>query len=263
MLDPGIDIDGWPVTDPAGDRIGTAVRRYADAADGPGWVLVRTGLLGDDALVPLHDVQTWDNQLAVRFYRSWVKDAPLALPGAAPEVMRRMVAHYRAVEPRVARPVEPEATAELPASAVVAAATDVAAPDEPAAEPAPAAEAEPAAEAVSAAEPVTISYQRRPFERVRLRKRVVTQAVSQDVTLVREDAVVDRVPVDDGPAEAGVELSEGVYELVLHTERPVVSKRVVPVERVRVRVVPTTVEVAVPEQPSDAHDAAGPGGALL
>ena len=240
MLDEAVDVTGWTVVDPSGDRIGKVVRRYPDAAAGPGWVLVSTGVLADDVLIPLQDVQTWDNQLAVRFYRSWVKDAPAALPNAAPEVLRRLLAHYRAVDPRVARPIEAEITAELPVADVVQTAGTVELPAadvvEAATEPQPA-----PPEVIRSAERLQVALVRKPVERVRIRKSVVVQPVTQVVPVVREDVVVERIPVDGQPADgdppAPAEVSEAVHELVLHKEEAVVSKRVVPVERVRLRVV--------------------------
>jgi hypothetical protein len=241
MLDPGINVQGWPVVDPAGDRIGTAVRRYPDVAGGEGWVLVDTGRLGDEVLVPLLGVDTWDNKLAVRFYRSWVKEAPLARPGAVPEAMRRLVAHYRAVDPRVTRPIEPEVTAELPA-ADIAASLGVSAE-----QPAPA----PVPEAVPRQPPrVDVRLERREAERVRIRKSVVTQPFSETVPVLREDVVIERIPVADADAEQEAadgprQVSEAVHELVLHKEAPIAVKRVVPVERIRLRVVPVTDHVQV------------------
>lgn len=76
-------------------------------------------------------------------------------------------------------------------------------------------------------------------ERVRLHKRIVEEEVSVTVTLRREELVIERLPVDraDVPPERGngdEQLTEGVLEFVLLAEEPVVEKRVVPVERIKV-----------------------------
>ena len=76
-------------------------------------------------------------------------------------------------------------------------------------------------------------------ERVRLHKRIVEEEVSVTVTLRREELVIERIPVDrpEDPPERGngdEQLTEGVLEFVLLAEEPVVSKRVVPVERIKV-----------------------------
>jgi stress response protein YsnF len=51
-----------------------------------------------------------------------------------------------------------------------------------------------------------------------------------------EEVRVEREPITDENRDAalrGQEISEGEYEVVLHEEQPVVEKKVVPVERVR------------------------------
>lgn len=80
-----------------------------------------------------------------------------------------------------------------------------------------------------------------PYERVTVRKVVVVETVTQVIEVRREELRIERTPVDD--AAGVVELSRvgglavvqnGVLDLVLHQERPVVSVQAVPVERVRV-----------------------------
>jgi uncharacterized protein (TIGR02271 family) len=75
-------------------------------------------------------------------------------------------------------------------------------------------------------------------DRVRLRKVVVEEDVTLTVTLRREELRVEREPVSPGdPAVRGTgdaQLTEGELEFVLLAEEPVVSKRLVPAERVRV-----------------------------
>ena len=72
--------------------------------------------------------------------------------------------------------------------------------------------------------------------RVRLRKHVVTENVQQTVPVRREEVRVEREPItgeniDD--AMSGPEISEDEHEVVLHEEEPVVEKRTVAKERVR------------------------------
>ena len=79
-----------------------------------------------------------------------------------------------------------------------------------------------------------------PTERVHLRKRVVTEDVTLTVTLRREELVIEREPVgrtSHQAAETDFPLGDDGREIefVLHAEEPVVTKRVVPVERVRVK----------------------------
>ena len=72
--------------------------------------------------------------------------------------------------------------------------------------------------------------------RVRLRKYVVTEEVQQTVPVRREEVRVEREPITDAnvdQATTGPEISEEEHEVVLHQEEPVVEKRAVPKERVR------------------------------
>ena len=76
---------------------------------------------------------------------------------------------------------------------------------------------------------------RRPRGRVRLRKYVVTEQVQRTIPLKREEIRIEEVatPVQaGGPRAEDVEPS-GVEEIVLYKEVPVIEKRVVPAERVR------------------------------
>jgi stress response protein YsnF len=77
--------------------------------------------------------------------------------------------------------------------------------------------------------------------RVRIVKYVVTEEVQLTVPIRREEIRVEEVPLDavDDPGESLVPAASGggglPDEIVLHTERPVVSVEVVPTERVRLR----------------------------
>jgi uncharacterized protein (TIGR02271 family) len=72
--------------------------------------------------------------------------------------------------------------------------------------------------------------------RVRLRKHVVTENVTQTVPVSHEEARLEREPITDanrGDAVTGDDISEEEHEVILHAERPVTAKETVPVERVR------------------------------
>ena len=86
--------------------------------------------------------------------------------------------------------------------------------------------------------------------RARLRKRIVTEQVSQTVPVTTERARVVSEPITDanrGQALDGPDLSEEEHEVVLHADRPVVEKEVVPVERVRLDTETVTEQVQVSE----------------
>jgi uncharacterized protein (TIGR02271 family) len=72
--------------------------------------------------------------------------------------------------------------------------------------------------------------------RARLRKSVQTEPVTATVPVEREELRVEREPITDAnrdQAMAGPALSEATHEVVLHEQRPVTHKQVVPKERVR------------------------------
>ncbi len=65
---------------------------------------------------------------------------------------------------------------------------------------------------------------------------VVTEIVETTVPVQREEVRVEREPITEGNVDDaldGPELSEEEHEVTLHAEEPVVEKRVVPKERVR------------------------------
>jgi uncharacterized protein (TIGR02271 family) len=79
-----------------------------------------------------------------------------------------------------------------------------------------------------------------PTERLRVRKVVVTEERTVTVTLRREELVIEREPLDpvhldgaEGPSSGATPES---ITLVLHAEEPVLTTRVVPVERVHVMI---------------------------
>jgi uncharacterized protein (TIGR02271 family) len=72
--------------------------------------------------------------------------------------------------------------------------------------------------------------------RARLRKTVETTRATATVPVEREELRVEREPVTGAnrdQAMQGPELSEAEHEVVLHEQRPVTRKEVVPKERVR------------------------------
>jgi uncharacterized protein (TIGR02271 family) len=72
--------------------------------------------------------------------------------------------------------------------------------------------------------------------RARLRKYVVTEQVEKTVPVQREEVRIEREPITDASRDdalSGPDISEDEHEVVLHEERPVVDKKVVPKERVR------------------------------
>ncbi|RBY78133.1 photosystem reaction center subunit H [Geodermatophilus sp. TF02-6] len=100
-------------------------------------------------------------------------------------------------------------------------------------------------------ERLRVGVQRVETGRARLRKYVVTENVTQTVPVSHEEVRVVREPITDanvGRAVDGPAISEEEHEVVLHAERAVVEKEVVPVERVRLDTETVTEQQRVTEE---------------
>ncbi|QHC68872.1 DUF2382 domain-containing protein (plasmid) [Rathayibacter sp. VKM Ac-2759] len=78
-----------------------------------------------------------------------------------------------------------------------------------------------------------------PTERLRVRKVIVTEERTITVTLRREELVIEREALETLPDGADLGSQESAPEpitLVLHAEEPVLTTRVIPVERVHVMI---------------------------
>jgi uncharacterized protein (TIGR02271 family) len=72
--------------------------------------------------------------------------------------------------------------------------------------------------------------------KVRLRKYIVTEMVTQTVPVSHEEVRLEREPITDAnrdQAMTGQPITEADYEVTLHEQRPIVTTETVPVERVR------------------------------
>jgi stress response protein YsnF len=232
-----------------GDKLGTVEAFFVDDRTGaPSWVAVSTGLFGTrHSVVPAVDATYTDGALRVPVTADAVKSAPQMagehLDPADEEALRR---HYGldtgldtgpdagpdAGGPRHAAPVD----SAVPAPPTVPLESTTRA-EEPAATDGAMTRSE---------EQLRVGTERVATTRARLVKYVVTEDVQITVPIRREEIRVEEVPldVDDGelsPEETlvpatGTASSGGLPdEIILHTERPVVTVEVVPVERVRLR----------------------------
>jgi uncharacterized protein (TIGR02271 family) len=100
-------------------------------------------------------------------------------------------------------------------------------------------------------EELRIGTTTRESGRARLRKYVVTEHVTQTVPVQREEVRIEREPITDAnrdEALSGAGISEEEHEVVLHEEQPVVEKRTVPKERVRLDTDTVTDEREISEE---------------
>jgi len=85
-------------------------------------------------------------------------------------------------------------------------------------------------------EELQVGTQARERGRARLRKYVVTEPQQVTVPVRREEVRVEREPITDANLDAatsGPAISEEEHEVTLREEEPVIEKRAVPKERVR------------------------------
>jgi uncharacterized protein (TIGR02271 family) len=218
------------LVDQDGEKIGTVEDVYTDDASGqPTWALVHSGLFGHKkTFVPLRGAQSDGDEVRVPITKAQVKDAPHVDPdeqlGAAEE--ETLFAHYGVKHQDDSLP--PEATTGR----------DVSGPETDDA-------------MTRSEEELRVGTERVESGRVRLRKYVVTEQVTQTVPVQHEEVRLEREPITDanvGAATDGPAISEEEHEVVLHEDRPVVEKAVVPKERVRLETDTVTGEERVTDE---------------
>ena len=229
------DIRTWrgrTLVDSDGDKIGKVEDVYLDRRSGePEWLAVKTGLFGSNvSFVPIHDSGSAGEDLQVPYTKDQVKDAPNIDPDGelSPEEERRLYRHYdRSDYDEWTADSEDRTEAELghdaDADATGTVGRDASGPTTDDA-------------MTRSEEELDVGTQRRETGRARLRKYVVTENVQQTVPVQREEVRVEREPITDANADRaldGPEISEEEHEVTLHAEEPVVEKRTVPKERVR------------------------------
>ncbi|HEX8862590.1 MAG TPA: PRC and DUF2382 domain-containing protein [Actinomycetes bacterium] len=226
-----VDVDvirGWQgrtMVDRDGDRIGKIQNIYTDDQTGqPEWALVNTGLFGSKAtFVPLIQASERGGDIQVPFGKQLVKDAPGIEPDQylSPAEEQRLYSHYG---------LDYETVPE-PGMESAGVGTDDA--------------------MTRSEEELRVGTAQRERGRVRLRKYVVTEEVQRTVPVQREEVRVEREPITEANADAamaGPDITESEHEVILHEEEPVVEKRTVPKERVRLGKEAVTDEEQVTEE---------------
>jgi uncharacterized protein (TIGR02271 family) len=204
-----------------GQKLGAIEEIYIDAeTDQPEWALVTTGLFGTkQSFVPLRDASPAEGGVTVPFDKSTVKDAPTVEPDGSLS-QREEAQLYRHYGLEYGESRSPSGLPEGDAGHV---GRDVSGPTTDDA-------------MTRSEEELRVGTADRERGRVRLRKYVVEEEVTQTVPVRREEVRIEREPITDanvGAAMDGPEISEEEHEVVLHEEEPVIEKRTVPKERVR------------------------------
>jgi uncharacterized protein (TIGR02271 family) len=242
------DIQSWrgrTLLDRDGDKIGKIEDVYLDRSSGePEWIAVKTGLFGSNvSFVPIHDAAIDADNVRVGHEKGLVNDSPNIDPDGelSPDEERRLYQHYgRSDYEEWGEDSEDrtEATFGRDTRDDVRGDRDFDRGDD-SRTTAGGGEASGRAgeDAMTRSEDeLRVGTQRRETGRARLRKYVATEEVQQTVPVQREEARVEREPITDAnrdEAMAGPDISEAEHEVTLHTEEPVVEKRTVPKERVR------------------------------
>ena len=254
MLMPDIDTvrgrQGRTMVDGGGDRIGRIEGIYADDQSGePEWALVNTGLFGTKStFVPIVQASERNGDVQVPYDKQLVKDAPRIeadqhlSEAEEQQLWRHYGLDYGAGQAGTAAQRQPD-TEEIDRPVGAAAGGRRAGDDT-------------AGRGVNEAmtrseEELRVGTETRERGRARLRKYVTTETQQVTVPVQREEVRVEREPITDanlGAATSGPELTESEHEVVLHEERPVVDKEVVPRERVRLDTETVTEERQVGEE---------------
>jgi uncharacterized protein (TIGR02271 family) len=225
--------EGRTLLDRDGSRIGPIDAIYLDDQAGqPEWALVHTGLFGTKAsFVPLAQATEAAGDVRVPYDEQLVKDAPRVDPDQhlSEAEERQLWRHYG---------LDYDRTTRRPPTGRDAVGRDTSGPT-------------PDEAMTRSEEELRVGTAQRERGRVRLRKYVTTEQVQQTVPVQRERVRVEREPITDanlGAATFGPAISEEEHEVILREEEPVVEKRVVPRERVRLDKDTVTGEERVAEQ---------------
>jgi uncharacterized protein (TIGR02271 family) len=216
-----------------GDKIGKIDEIYLDEETGrPEWALVNTGLLGMKSnFVPLTGAEPVGEEVRVEYSKDQVKEAPGVDPdGQLSQQEEAALYRHYGLEYSQRRsgsglPEGSEGQASTSAGRFSREEGDATTRSE---------EGDDAM--TRSEEELRVGTAERETGRARLRKFVETEQVDETVPVRRETARVEREPITDenvDEAMSGPEISETEHEVTLHEEEPVVEKRAVPKERVR------------------------------
>jgi uncharacterized protein (TIGR02271 family) len=225
---------GREVVGSDGEKIGSLKEIYLDEQTGqPEWAIVNTGMLGTKSnFVPLAGAKPSGEDVQVQFTKEQVKDAPSASgDGELSQSEEAELYRHYGLEYSETRSDTGLPTGDTRAKAGGAVSGDDA--------------------MTRSEEELKVGTTREQAGRVRLRKWVETEQVETTVPVRKEKARLEREPITNAnrdDALSGPEITEAEHEVVLHEEEPVVEKRTVPKERVRLEKDVETGEEQVSEE---------------
>jgi uncharacterized protein (TIGR02271 family) len=261
---------GQDVYDDSGEKIGSASEVYLDDETGqPEWITVRTGLFGTkESFVPIRDADLTDDGLRVPVSKDRVKDAPridteghlspqeeeelyryygmgagtdagMRTTGMADTGMRdrdTTTGTMTGTESTTGTMTGTESTTGMAGTESTTGTAGRDTTDAPGTVGHDVSGPTTDDAMTRSEERLNVGTRAEDVGRARLRKYVVTENVTENVPVSREEVRVEREPITDaniGDAMSGPAISEEEHEVTLRAERPVVEKEAVPVERVR------------------------------
>ncbi len=214
--------EGRTLIDRDGEKIGKIDEIYTDhEGGGPEWALVHTGLFGTKKhFVPLAGATPSGEDVRANVRKDAVKDAPAIDAGEdlSEADERTLYTHYG-----VSYSDDERGGTGGTAGTGGTVGRDTSGPTTDDA-------------MTRSEEELRVGTESRERGRVRLRKYVVTEQVQRTIPVQREEVRVEREPITDANRDEALDgpaISEEEHEVVLHAEEPVVEKRAVPKERVR------------------------------
>jgi uncharacterized protein (TIGR02271 family) len=231
------DLLGARVTGADGKVVGTVEQVFRDDVDGtPAWARVRSGKSG--RFVPLGSSQVTPDGLSVPFDSQKILsgpdiDAGQHMSAAQAEELSRyyglIVPTQQSKEQQSRERMAEETGEQQPVTTQMPAGEQMTSGGQM-----PAEETGGSDWLIRQEERIQVGTEMLETGRVRLHKYVDTESIEQPVHLYREDFEIERIPISGDEPASGT-LEEGMQEIVLHEERVVLRKELVPVERVRLR----------------------------
>ncbi|QFG68511.1 DUF2382 domain-containing protein [Ornithinimicrobium pratense] len=223
-------MNGGVVVDESGEKVGKVGQVYLDDNSGqPEWVTVNTGLFGtSESFIPLQQATVSGQEVRVPYAKGFIKDAPRVEAdahldrddeaelyryygtGGHSETSGGTYDEDRTLETRdtgTGRGVGQDTSGPNTDDAMT-----------------------------RSEERLNVHTEKVATGRARLRKYVVSENVTTQVPVTREEVRVEREPITDAnrdQAMSGGDLTDEEHEVTLTAERAVVNKDTVPVERVR------------------------------
>src|SRR5215218_6154836 len=239
---------GRTMVDRDGDRVGSIDAIYVDDQTGePEWALVNTGFFGTrSTFVPIAQAAASGDHVQVPFEKQRVKDAPTMDPdGHLSEQEEQALWRHYGLDYgggyEISRAAAGYAETDRDTTTYDDRDTvgrDVSGPTTD--------------EAMTRSEEeLAVGTETRERGRARLRKYVTTETQQVTVPVQREEVRVEREPITDAnidDATSGPAISEEEHEVTLREEEPVVEKRAVPKERVRLDTETVTEQRQVAEE---------------